>query len=187
MYDAVWKTLIVDDPPPSLDRQNCAESFRHWLLAQLAQLWRDCQENLKGSAEHGSRLQELESVLAQTDDAEEGARRLPTMAEVMKAAGVDPDGLSNPSNQSFHVAYMVALRGRRLYTTSAGHIAVGPRSLRQGDEVWLIKGVKTPLVLRRGSDAGTHTLVGESYVHGCMYGEAMTDELRTSCGPIRIV
>ena len=49
----------------------------------------------------------------------------------------------------------------------------GPRPLRVGDGVWLLKGGRTPFILRKRAD-GQYYMVGETYVHGVMYEEAMT-------------
>jgi hypothetical protein len=74
MYDAVWKTLIVDDPPPTPNQEAFPDTFRAWLLAQMRMLFRECE----GRAEkHGLRLQEVESLLTPST-----TRRLFTRADV---------------------------------------------------------------------------------------------------------
>jgi len=83
---------------------------------------------------------------------------------------------------------------RRLAWTEAGRLALVPRETRAGDGVALVKGGDMPLVIRPcGDDGGgtdgkavgaQWTLVGDSYVHGVMYGEAW-DEGR--CGEIGLV
>jgi hypothetical protein len=59
---------------------------------------------------------------------------------------------------------------RRLFTTETGYLGLGPVSLQKGDQVWLCKGGRVPLVLRPvGSSC--FKLIGETYVHGVMNGE----------------
>jgi hypothetical protein len=58
-------------------------------------------------------------------------------------------------------------------------LGTGPRSLRAGDEVWVLAGASVPMVLRQ-ADGGGHgaryRLVGEAYVHGAMQGGAEATE-----------
>ncbi|KAF2104054.1 hypothetical protein NA57DRAFT_70266 [Rhizodiscina lignyota] len=77
----------------------------------------------------------------------------------------------------FNDAMYKYYRWRRLYKTSTGYLGLGPRSVRPGDEIWLIAGAQTPFVLRRvnsniSQDGRKFELVGETYVHGIMEGEA---------------
>jgi hypothetical protein len=73
--------------------------------------------------------------------------------------------------------------GRRLARTRKGYLGLVPDNTEPKDEIWLVKGAHTPLVLRRSvierpDIEGTyHILVGASYVHGIMYGDAF-DERR---------
>lgn len=50
------------------------------------------------------------------------------------------------------------------------HVGIGPASMVEGDQIWLLAGSSVPVVLRqRGS--GRAMLIGEAYVDGLMYGE----------------
>lgn len=71
-------------------------------------------------------------------------------------------------------------RNRRLFRTKDFNLlGTGARSLRKGDEVWILAGGRVPYILRRAgsSDAGAgggesrHRLIGEAYVHGVMHGD----------------
>ena len=64
--------------------------------------------------------------------------------------------------------------------TQKGLLGLGPYWAQPGDQVWVVAGGRTPLVLRpvpesKGSRAA---LVGEAYVHGIMNGEVREDEER---------
>jgi hypothetical protein len=65
---------------------------------------------------------------------------------------------------------------RRLCWTERGYLGLVPSEARLGDEVWLLKGCRVPLVLRRVGDGEDRELVGDSYIHGVMYGEAFEEE-----------
>ncbi|KAM0261945.1 hypothetical protein ACHAQJ_001949 [Trichoderma viride] len=77
-----------------------------------------------------------------------------------------------------HEAVLVT-RYRRFAITREGYFVLGPDALQQGDVVAVLRGGKTPFLLRRvrtSGDADTDTqgrwiLVGECYVHGLMDGE----------------
>ena len=59
---------------------------------------------------------------------------------------------------------------RRLMRTGGGLLGLGPTHMREGDEVWVLAGAKTPVVLRK-LENGHHQFLGEAYVHGIMHGE----------------
>lgn len=65
----------------------------------------------------------------------------------------------------------LAFGGRRLMRTDGGLLGLGPTHMCEGDQVCILAGAKTPVVLRR-LDNGHYQFLGEAYVHGIMHGEA---------------
>jgi Heterokaryon incompatibility protein (HET) len=68
-----------------------------------------------------------------------------------------------------------------IFSTSKGYIGNGPATLRENDEIWIIKGSDVPLAVRRLPDLAEngetqYHLLGEAYIHGAMHGEAFADE-----------
>ncbi|KAF4332555.1 heterokaryon incompatibility het-6 [Fusarium beomiforme] len=59
---------------------------------------------------------------------------------------------------------------RVLFLTEKGYLGLGPARTEVGDVVDLVAGAHVPFVLRKGSQGWV--LVGETYLHGVMYGEA---------------
>jgi hypothetical protein len=67
---------------------------------------------------------------------------------------------------------------------------------RVGDEIWLAKGARVPVVLRPEGEKkrlgaeveegglGPYRFVGDAYVHGVMYGECFEPE---RCGQVSII
>lgn len=76
-----------------------------------------------------------------------------------------------------HGFAMLALKlvghGRRFFTTTKGFVGLAPDIAQVGDKVCLISGCCTPFIIR--ADGPNFCLVGESYVHGVMDGELMSD------------
>ncbi|KAK0652406.1 hypothetical protein B0T16DRAFT_406132 [Cercophora newfieldiana] len=65
---------------------------------------------------------------------------------------------------------------RVLVNTNEGLIGLAPRYTAVGDQIYSILGCTTPLVLRPGA-SGLFQLIGESYCHGMMAGEAILGPL----------
>ena len=64
--------------------------------------------------------------------------------------------------------------GRRLVRTANGYLGLAPAETEVGDSVTLLKGAKTPVVIReRGEE---WVVVGSAYVHGMMFGEVWDEE-----------
>ena len=63
-------------------------------------------------------------------------------------------------------------RYRRLAYTRDGYMCMVPGDAQIGDKVYIISGSQLPFVLREEAD-GCHKLIGATYVHGLMYGDAM--------------
>lgn len=63
----------------------------------------------------------------------------------------------------------------RPFLTDSGYLGMGYESVEVGDEFWIVRGCPTPLILRRVG--GQFSLIGESYVHGVMKGEAVGDDI----------
>lgn len=62
---------------------------------------------------------------------------------------------------------------RRLFRTQSGYLGTGPRSLKEGDEIWILHRGGLPFVLRRQQKSGHYRLIGETFVYGVMNGEAL--------------
>lgn len=76
----------------------------------------------------------------------------------------------------FHTAATLSFESdRRLYRTHNGYVGSGPFSTRPGDVVIIAADGRIPLVLRPvGSPEDLKfQLLGDTYVHGIMHGEAL--------------
>ncbi|KAI1416267.1 HET-domain-containing protein [Hypoxylon sp. FL1857] len=63
----------------------------------------------------------------------------------------------------------------RLFRTAGGHLGCGTLSCKKGDSIWIAQGSRVPLILRPTQQEGSTTfgLVGGTYLHGFMQGEAL--------------
>ncbi|OCK85500.1 HET-domain-containing protein [Lepidopterella palustris CBS 459.81] len=72
--------------------------------------------------------------------------------------------------------FIAALANKRLVRTDTMMLGIARRSVRSGDEVWILAGGHTPYILRkRGNDR--YLLLCEAYVQGVMFGE-VADEAK---------
>lgn len=72
-------------------------------------------------------------------------------------------------------SWVQALNDRRVFVTSRGWVGIGPAVTSVGNEVCVLFGSPTPMVVWELPSAGEKLvrLCGESYVHGIMQGEAV--------------
>ncbi|PWY96198.1 hypothetical protein BO94DRAFT_541042 [Aspergillus sclerotioniger CBS 115572] len=76
--------------------------------------------------------------------------------------------------REFGLELFVFSRTRSFSTTGDGYFCLTPLHTQEGDSIVLIKGGRTPFVVRE--KGGNYTLVGEAYVHGLMQGEAFDEK-----------
>ena len=87
--------------------------------------------------------------------------------------------LKNPRNARMRswkywstvAAFSTRLGNGRFCVTARGYIGFVPYEAKVGDEICIIYGGVVPFVLRQSK--GSSRLIGESYIHGIMYGEAL--------------
>ena len=87
---------------------------------------------------------------------------------------------SPPDHSIFHIRYWGhvddSCLGRSFISTREGYIGLAPKTTKVGDIVCVLLGSSTPMVLRATED-GHYKVVGQCYVHGLMYGEALLGPL----------
>jgi hypothetical protein len=101
--------------------------------------------------------------------------------------------LDNTSYISIISCIIGAVAGRRFFISKNGYMGLAPSRAEVGDSVCILFGGQTPFILRKfpgvsagsgalkaiqevfGGDGNLYLLIGESYVHGIMDGEAYSD------------
>ncbi|KAF2231512.1 HET-domain-containing protein [Viridothelium virens] len=177
--DVFWRTLITntgpsgDDFPSTIPRVQ----FRHWLLKvgvhchQKRDTNQDATDTLKKLAD----LFEAEGP----DSIVPSPTEIITMAQSMDAADRENNDIFLESDAFETIlAHTPCLR---LFTTKLGLLGKGSQSLCAGDTIFIVPGLRVPLILRRlESHVSTKQrnlekfeVVGGAYVHGFMRGEAL--------------
>ncbi|KAH7330418.1 heterokaryon incompatibility protein-domain-containing protein [Rhexocercosporidium sp. MPI-PUGE-AT-0058] len=100
--------------------------------------------------------------------------RLPVPDAVVESHASDPDmvEVKRLYVKPFTDACITRCQGRSFIITSKGYIGLAPLKTEIGDLVTVLEGGYVPFVLRE-LDGGGYRLVGESFVHGIMEGEAL--------------
>lgn len=73
---------------------------------------------------------------------------------------------------------LIGFAGARTFCrTEEGRLSLVRDEAREGDVFCIVLGAEVPFLLRPSpGKAGVYTLVGDSYHHGVMHGEALTDQ-----------
>jgi hypothetical protein len=72
---------------------------------------------------------------------------------------------------------------RRLVRTQQGYLGLAAGKVEVGDQIWLLKGSKVPVILKACNRGAGWKVVGDAYVHGIMYGEGFDEG---KCGLIKL-
>ncbi|PHH89676.1 hypothetical protein CDD83_5529 [Cordyceps sp. RAO-2017] len=98
---------------------------------------------------------------------ETACRRIDEMLSLKRSSRTFDDG------GAVAQAIKSVFRDRRIFRTERGYLGIGPRKLREGDQVMLVAGAELPFIFRQNADRKTVSFVGAAYVHGIMNGEAV--------------
>ncbi|KAL9012726.1 MAG: hypothetical protein Q9173_002516 [Seirophora scorigena] len=210
--EVLWRTLIADQAqdrcpaPPEI-----ADAFREHMLMHnsMAML------NTKSASGKGPELERHEPLAQLAALTPEASRMIPSLAEILerkeiyveiqalrKLEGTEEGSMTQDQIQRGNTILQAVLteevkalpfarqlsaifNTKRLVATSKGFVGAAPLSTREGDQIYLLSRGRVPFVLRARSD-GSHTLVGESYVHGIMRGEAFQRE-QLVASPVTLV
>ena len=66
------------------------------------------------------------------------------------------------------------MEGQRLYSTAGGRVGIAARTTKMGDKICTFNGAPVLYVLHRVEDREQemYSLVGDTFIHGLMHGEA---------------
>lgn len=111
---------------------------------------------------------------------------------VMREIDGENRSLVQPRDAAFFNSFLKRYGKRKLFFTEKGYLGLGPASATVGDVVCVLPGAAGPFVFRTHDEVGLASdgaevnngcggirrlrLVGESYVHGIMHGEALEQD-----------
>lgn len=101
-------------------------------------------------------------------------KRLTAVVEDMFDGTYSPIGLA----QLQHELEQSGGKKRCLFKTQSAFLGTGSRSLRIGDEIWVLHRGGLQFVLRPRQKFGHYGLIGEAFVYGVMYGEALPSGIK---------
>jgi hypothetical protein len=156
-----------------------------WLW--LRQWATDLYENIK-QTNHEDKITRIIEILFRVGPAESArgpfkAIKAQLQVELLKRA-TSLDSLLDPSfwfeespepNRSASICAQLA-RNSRIIVSGRGYIGYGPIMSQKNDEIVILYGVPSPLVIRKDNH-NTFRIVGPAYVQGIMKGELMQSSL----------
>ncbi|CAH0058894.1 unnamed protein product [Clonostachys solani] len=189
IVESLWRALIMDTnlferPAPSA----LSSSFKSWfLMLTVTAILKAFIRTPRFAHDIFDSLEPL-FVLSNSRDS---TNLLPTseeMIHLLRRFGCFPDpavpAMTEPERNEFMErlgreaeSYEGLVRAtlpfsRRLARTVRGLLCLVPLTAQIGDRVMIVKGCPTPLVMRRvPEEEDAFRLVGDTYVHGVMYGE----------------
>ncbi len=120
-----------------------------------------------------SALERIQTISTQVNKTLTDDQGQPLPVDTLKAQCGEPPYLPKDvvySSSVFSMAMSSSLGERRVIMTLGGYIGLAPPLVQVDDLLYLISGSRVPFILRKRTQDG-YLLVGESYVHGLMYGE----------------
>ena len=186
--EVLWRTMMCDvatgrgkyssdfkaefkDPAPA----QCVEWFKAWVLAAsattLPSLDDQHHEHLLLNWTIRNRTFDHSSVpLPSTDEIVNLSHNIRGRDHRLETGNYEFEAVREGNNFSQEAS--AVCWGRRLIRTFHGHFGLAPETAEPGDQVWLLQCAQVPFVLRPRLD-GRYSLLGEAYIHGIMFGEAV--------------
>jgi hypothetical protein len=105
-----------------------------------------------------------------------------TDMELLGGWGIYPRWANSSSDPEYDAPRLgkeisLIVAGASGYTTffvsTHGWMGTGPINTQVGDMICILYGARTPTILRKNKDDHTYQLIGETYVHGLMFGAAL--------------
>ncbi|KAH6893172.1 heterokaryon incompatibility protein-domain-containing protein [Thelonectria olida] len=188
IVEAFWRTLIMDydmiqRPAPS----HLAQSFAAWMkLVTVTAIFGNYASNtylhdlfdtveplwvLANSRDTTGLLPKSIDLLTLLDECGMvDYPPAPKISESERAAMIESWGKESAQYDAF--LRLTLQPNRRLARTVRGYLCLVPSSAKVGDNVMIVSGCPTPLVLRRVKSREDYfNVVGDTYVHGAMFGE----------------
>lgn len=171
--EAIVRTLTLDvNDEDALE--DVTSSFKAWVAGSIGSFRIDEATILKDDAVFAANVAEISHCLKKIASISEA----PTEDEVsewLMAYEEDEGDIAAKYDREtarFMSDYVFCTHLRSIFRTE--HLfGLGPTAMQPGDEVWVLIPGQSLHVLRPTEGTGRYLFVGEAYVHGLMYGEAV--------------
>lgn len=94
---------------------------------------------------------------------------------------------SSTVSASFSIEVEVMQNIFNIFVTAEGVLGNGSKSIKPGDEIWVVKNGPVPLILERDMDGQELRLISTAYVHGVKYNEVFRDRRVEDMIELRII
>ncbi|KAM7203547.1 Heterokaryon incompatibility protein (HET) domain containing protein [Rhypophila sp. PSN 637] len=162
--EVFWRTLVGDTSMSRPADPSLAQGCRYWERILV--------EQVKAALGTGT-IAECDGIW------EDETNPTPSVEELLASGQLSAALVASNLWNSNRV---MCCTGRRFCITKKGYMAMVPPGAEEGDMICTLKGVNAPMILRESKGYGKKPavggrrriqLVGETYVHGMMDGEAM--------------
>ena len=180
IFEGLWKALTINQEPSG----EVADAKNGLLLAESFQA--ACSRVAAGddvTAGESPRLRFDKFCGMLKDFQVLGGTVLERMKRATQDQTVPP--ASSAKRNDVETSMMNWYTFRRLLTTKDGYLGVGPPETLPSDSVAIIYGSSVPILLRQ-LESGAYIVLGEAYIHGIMYGEALKKMRNGGIEPVTI-
>ncbi|KAJ4296336.1 hypothetical protein N0V90_006381 [Kalmusia sp. IMI 367209] len=170
--EVLWRTLMTNRGNEAHSQSvqypamklNLEDSFRAWVV------WRYLVASKKSPSLASSFFPAKTSSDAMFPTKE-------IIFDCLKHLAEDPNYEAVMANRAsvFHTHYSHAMF-LRPFSTQQGFFGLGTQALREGDSVWVVPGCRVPLIFRNVECSTRYQLVGGTYLHGFMDGQALKQD-----------
>nr|XP_036582656.1 heterokaryon incompatibility protein [Colletotrichum truncatum]KAF6791447.1 heterokaryon incompatibility protein [Colletotrichum truncatum] len=171
MVEAVVKTLTADIRPRAIVQSDYSSRTEQWLRKCMMYDWHSQQ-----GVERETWRQNIAAYAKHTADHKPFIK----LDDLLQTVSLQDLEISLTDDSFTKIIHFVT-PGRCFLETRGGYIGLGPAEAEVGDEIWLVKGGRMPLLLRKNrseaSDGESYSLVNEVYLHGVMHGELVNNGL----------
>lgn len=161
LASAVWQMLTGERGPRG---EHSVAHYNSLLQCSLSQ-----EDKVTGNDDIWRGRATFNSLMRDNQHLEFGGRPLGSFFPSSAGAAPDPPESRDALERMFRF-----WRSRRPFVTSEGRLGAGTAAVRAGDQVFVIVGSSTPVVLR-ASDRFEYQIVGCCYLHEYMDGKAILD------------
>ncbi|EEU47176.1 uncharacterized protein NECHADRAFT_77370 [Fusarium vanettenii 77-13-4] len=197
--EAFWRVLLTDsDMAQRPAHDNLRGHFRDWLMYKILNLFLDRVDSFANR--RANPVEERIKFFQEYSEMEDLATNDPTgiipsetevqrrLVQIGHPAGgqtifvpretkTQTLDLWKTSSHRFVPFALYYANFKRVFALDSGYLGSGPQDLEVGRSVWLLSGCPTPLILREvGGES--FKVFGEAYVHGAMFGEAISAGMR---------